>query len=237
MENKTRNNTVMIVGTVETGFEFNHSAFDEEFYDFVVGVKRTSGTIDHIKVRTSAFVVNVKEEILGKVVKIKGELRSRNYKDEGPEGRTHMENYLFLYDMVEAEEDDSETNNLVDLDCFICKPTTLRKTKARETEISDVFVAINRGHGHADHAMLLAWGRRARMASKLPVGTHLHAIGRLQSKVVRNSGKTVYEVSLSQLYVLEGSTTPSEEKQKMYEQSTAVAVEDAEQTVAVESGE
>ena len=54
------NNVVMIEGTIDTFFEYDHSWKGQRFYNFTLAVRRTSETIDYIP-------CSISEKIIGKI--------------------------------------------------------------------------------------------------------------------------------------------------------------------------
>lgn len=78
-----------------------------------------------------------------------------------------------------------------------------------EREIADLVLAVNRSYGKSDYIPCITWGRNAKFASTLPVGSKVKAIGRIQSRTYikkfddRQEERTAYEVSISCLEVVE----------------------------------
>ena len=54
------NNVVMIEGTIDTFFEYDHSWKGQRFYNFTLAVRRTSETIDYIP-------CSISEKIIGEI--------------------------------------------------------------------------------------------------------------------------------------------------------------------------
>ena len=199
MEN---NNIVKIAGTLASDFQFSHEMFGEKFFDVFVDVERTSGYVDRIVVCVSERLVDLTEECIGEKVVISGQFRSYNKRDGE---RTHLMLSVFAkeWELAEKLRDESE----IWLDGFICKPTSYRTTPLGR-EITDVLLAVNRQYGKSDYIPCVAWGRNARYASTLPVGTHVKVAGRIQSRTYVKlidgieEAKTAYEVSVSKLEVV-----------------------------------
>lgn len=77
-------------------------------------------------------------------------------------------------------------------------------------EIADVLVAVNRPYGKSDYIPCIAWGRNARFAGGLEVGSHLQVSGRVQSReYTKKIGedeverRVAYEVSVSKIDLVE----------------------------------
>lgn len=76
--NNIDNNQVTILGDIASGFTFSHEIFGEGFYSMDVTIPRLSGVCDIIPVTVSERLINVKEDLLGRKVLIKGQFRSYN---------------------------------------------------------------------------------------------------------------------------------------------------------------
>jgi single-stranded DNA-binding protein len=77
-------------------------------------------------------------------------------------------------------------------------------------EIADVLLAVNRAYGKSDYIPCICWGRNARYAGNLTVGSRIQLRGRIQSREYQKrigEGKVVdkiaYEVSASQMEYIE----------------------------------
>ena len=71
-----------------------------------------------------------------------------------------------------------------------------------------MLIAINRGYGKSDYVPCILWGRNARFAETLEVGTHLEVWGRIQSREYlkryedgTEEIRTAYEISVKRLEV------------------------------------
>lgn len=91
----------------------------------------------------------------------------------------------------------------------MCKPPIYRTTPFLR-EITDLLVAVNRSYHKSDYLPVIAWGRNARYAAGLSVGTRVRVSGRIQSRVYQKmleSGetqqRTVYEVSATTITEIE----------------------------------
>ena len=195
------NNTVEVAGEVVTEPEYSHEAFGERFYIFNISVKRLSGMLDTIPVTISERAINISEIRVGKRFKIYGQFRSFN---------KHMENEhrlilsVFARDIMELDDNQLDVNeNYIFLDGYICKEPIYRKTPLGR-EIVDMLIAVNRSYGKSDYIPCIAWGRNARYASGLGVGTHIKVCGRIQSREytkriseTESEQRIAYEVSVS----------------------------------------
>lgn len=179
MDKIFENNTVEVAGEVVTEPIYSHEAFGEKFYIFSISTKRLSGMLDTIPVTISERAINISEIRVGKRFKIYGQFRSFN---------KHMENEhrlilsVFARDIMELDDNQLDVNeNYIFLDGYLCKEPIYRKTPL-EREIADLLVAVNRSYGKSDYMPCIAWGRNARYASGLDVGTHIKICGRIQSR-------------------------------------------------------
>lgn len=201
MDKIFENNIVEVAGEVVTEPIYSHEAFGEQFYIFGISVKRLSGMLDNIPVTISERAINISEIRVGKRFKIYGQFRSFN---------KHMENEhrlilsVFARDIMEFDDNQLDVNeNYIFLDGYLCKEPIYRKTPL-EREIADLLVAVNRSYGKSDYIPCIAWGRNARYASDLDVGTHIKVCGRIQSREytkriseTESEQRMAYEVSVS----------------------------------------
>lgn len=201
MDLRDINNKVMLVGDVVSNYEYNHDNHGESFYTFKVRIERTSGHSDIIPVLLSDRLVDVNENIVGRNVSITGQYRSYNQTDSN--GKKRLVLLVFAKDV----EIDSilPCVNEIDMIGYVCKEPVYRETPLGR-EISDLLVAVNRAYGKSDYIPCIAWGRNARFASKLDIGTKIHIKGRIQSreysKNISNEEveiRTAYEVSVIEI--------------------------------------
>ena len=206
MDKIFENNTVEVAGEVVTEPEYSHEAFGEHFYIFSISVKRLSGMLDTIPVTISERAINISEIRVGKRFKIYGQFRSFN---------KHMEHEhrlilsVFARDIMDLDDNQLDVNeNYIFLDGYLCKDPIYRKTPL-EREIADLLVAVNRSYGKSDYIPCIAWGRNARYASGLDVGTHIKICGRIQSREytkriseTESEQRMAYEVSVSSIELI-----------------------------------
>lgn len=142
---------------------------------------------------------------VGERLHILGQLRSYNRLMEGA-SRLMLTVFARAADVVGEDE---PANNEITLSGYICKPVVLRTTPFMR-EIGDLLIASNRAYNKADYLPCIAWGRNARYAATLPVGSHIQLNGRIQSreyqKLTEDGGlitRTAYEVSCAQIELLD----------------------------------
>lgn len=207
MINNNLNNQVTISGKIVSSFKFSHEVFGEEFYIAQLEVERKSETKDTVTIMVSERLVDVKTDWIGKSVKISGQFRSYNKHEESG---NRLELSVFAREFEEIGEIPFLNNeNSIFLDGYICKQPVYRKTPLGR-EIADILLAVNRPYGKSDYIPCICWGRNARFASSLKVGTRLKVWGRIQSREYQKKisddeyeTRTAYEVSVSKLEVVE----------------------------------
>lgn len=209
MENRIINNQITVSGKLVSEFTFSHEVMGEKFYMTQLSVKRESGTADILPIMVSDRLVDISKEWAGKLVKIAGQIRTYN-KHEGEKNRLILSVFAREFDVWENDgtERQGDENNVF-LDGFICKKPVYRKTPL-EREITDILLAVNRPYGKSDYIPCIVWGRNARFASGLEVGTHIQIWGRLQSRQYQKKTgedkvetRAAYEVSVSRIEVVE----------------------------------
>lgn len=197
------NNYVRITGYVEK-FIYNHTAYDERFYSSFVHSQRRSGTVDDIPVIASEYLVK-KDDLDGKYVEIDGEFRSMNMEVEG-KSKLILQLFVKNIRIVKTKESADDENEIV-LDGFLVKNPIYRVTP-NGRQIADMMIAVNRPLGRSDYIPCICWGKSAKWAENLEVGTEIFVQGRIQSReyVKRLSEdeseiRTAYEVSIGKMGV------------------------------------
>lgn len=203
MEPLFKNNQAVLAGEVVSQYQFSHEVFGEGFYVVYLKVARLSEAGDIIPILVSDRLVNIQEPVLGRRLEAKGQFRSYNKHEEN---QNHLILSLFAREVRFLEEDEEcQKPNSIYLDGFICKPPVYRMTPLGR-EIADLLVAVNRAYGKSDYIPCICWGRNARYAGNLPVGTRVSIYGRIQSREYQKKlndqtviTKTAYEVSISKM--------------------------------------
>lgn len=202
--NNIKNNQVTICGEIAGEFVFSHEVYGEGFYLVDVLARRLSGACDAIPVTVSERLIDVTQNYIGQYVCVSGQFRSYNRHDE-------MKNRLvlsvFARELEFAEKLMDDVNQIF-LDGYICREPIYRKTPLGR-EITDMIVAANRSYGKSDYIPCVSWGRNAKYASGLEVGSRIRICGRIQSRqyVKKLDGgsaeeRTAYEVSVSKMEVV-----------------------------------
>lgn len=205
--NRIESNQATISGEIVRNFEFSHEVYGEGFYVAHLRTERRSGTEDIVPIIVSERLVDVKADWTRQLVKISGQFRSYN-KHEETKNRMELSVFAREFEVIE-EMPFSEDENYIFLEGYICKQPTYRKTPLGR-EIADLLFAVNRPYGKTDYIPCVTWGRNARFAESLEVGTRLKVWGRIQSREYQKrisddeyETRTAYEVSVSKLEVVE----------------------------------
>lgn len=205
MDNKIKNNAAEVTGVITSEPEFSHETYGEKFYVMMLDVERASGAMDSIPLTISDRLFELDDTYTGKRVHVSGQFRSYN------KGNRLILS-LFVRDIEELDDMQSDLQvNSISLDGYICKAPIYRKTPLGR-EIADVLIAVNRGYGKSDYIPCIAWGRNARFAEQLEIGTHVEITGRIQSRNYTKrcsdgaeEERTAYEVSVSMITIIDGS--------------------------------
>jgi primosomal replication protein N len=199
------NNQVTIRGEIVSDFFYSHELYGERFFGVNVEVQRLSGCNDIIPVMVSERLVDVNNDRTGLMVEINGQFRSYN-RHEGERSRLVLSVFAREMEFVEEIEESSKTNQIY-LEGYICKTPIYRETPLGR-EIADLLLAVNRPYGKSDYIPCICWGRNARYASSLEVGSRLAVTGRIQSRQYlkklpdgQTEERTAYEVSISKMEV------------------------------------
>lgn len=207
MDNKTiENNQVVLTGRIVSQFAFSHEVFGEGFYLTDLEVQRLSNQIDVIPVMVSDRLVDVTSDATDQVWEIEGQFRSYNKHEEG---KNRLVLSVFAREVNILSDFEGNDTNSITLFGYICKPPVYRKTPLGR-EIADILLAVNRPYGKSDYIPCICWGRNARFASDLSVGTGLDVQGRIQSREYlkkisedETEKRVAYEVSVSKIDVAE----------------------------------
>ena len=207
------NNHITLMGKVTSEKRFSHEIYGEKFYVFDISVPRLSGSSDIIPVTISERLLIGDDIKVDSKVIIDGQFRSYNsYENE----KSRLVLTVFAKDIKLTENQEEEVkagkdiiSNEVTLTGYICKKPIYRKTPFGR-EIADVLLAVNRAYNKSDYIPCIAWGRNARFAGGLEVGSHLQVSGRVQSReYTKKIGedeverRVAYEVSVSKIDLVE----------------------------------
>lgn len=204
MNREIKNNQVTLNGEIVSNFEFSHEVYGKGFYTAMLSVKRTSGKKDIIPIIVSERLIDISKDWTGEIFYVIGEFRSYNKHENGKSKLILSVFTKYIEILVE-----NKLVNTISLDGYICKPPIYRKTPL-EREIANILLAVNRLYRKADYIPCIAWGRNARFARNLEIGTKLKIEGRIQSREYRkriseteSEVRTAYEVSISRMEIVE----------------------------------
>ena len=216
MNREIKNNQVTLSGEIVSNFEFSHEVYGEGFYTAMLASERTSGQKDIIPIMISDRLVDTGAEWIGQFVRVSGQFRSYNKHEER---RNHLKLSVFVMEWETWEDDGTirpSDESQIFLDGYICKQPNYRETPLGR-EISDILLAVNRPYGKSDYIPCICWGRNARFAGDLEVGTRLKIEGRIQSREYQKrisddefETRTAYEVSIFKMEMVEETEEENE---------------------------
>ena len=200
-ENPNATNRVFLRGTVVTEPKLSHELYGEGFYEFTVSVPRLSEQRDLIPVTVAERLLCDYRPAEGDTVAVEGQFRSYN-----KVGENHSKLMLTVFVREFLDPDAAYANpNCVELLGYICKEPVYRTTPLSR-EICDLLVAVNRAFNKSDYIPCICWGRNARYAGKLPVGSRIQLWGRIQSREYQKKisedtvvNRVAYEVSVNKM--------------------------------------
>lgn len=196
-----RMNRFIVAGEISSELEISHKIHGETMYKMNIDIMRKSGCVDTLPcVIPEVLISDITTK--GNKILILGELRTRNV----PDATKKLNIYLFVKEIDMYPGHDC---NDIELDGYVCKATTYRKTPLGR-EISDMIIACNRDSCHkSDYIPCVAWGRNAIASSLLEVGEHVSVKGRLQSRIYTKKlseteieERVAYEVSAESVKVI-----------------------------------
>ncbi len=204
MDKEKENNLIRIAGTVKGETQADHVIYGETFYRSYVSVSRLSGSEDILPLLIPERLLETMPAE-GDTVEITGQVRSYNKRGENG---SRLFVTVFARTFVTVAPEYLVPCNTVSLSGFLCKPANYRTTPFQR-EIADMLLAVNRSYHKSDYLPCIAWGRNARFAQGIDVGSHVQVTGRLQSRIYHKSmpdgsvqEKTTYEVSCSSLELI-----------------------------------
>ena len=202
MTNYWDTNNVLMIGTLEKPFTFDHSVFDDTFYSTYLNVERTSGAIDHIPVTISEErLVNLSDDIYDKKVLIDGYIVT-----------TRNETGKLLVNVrikgIVPKDIETEDKNEVYLSGNVTNKPLVRITEKGRV-LCDVSILVKRAHRKVSFVPAIAWEGSAHAMARLAPNSRVFTYGRLQSRIytkVFEDGSTkefeVYELSVGRVTYL-----------------------------------
>lgn len=197
------NNKVNVIGKVVSDFCFDHEIYGEKFYAAKLLIHRLSDQVDVVPLMVSERLLDMSKSYEGCTMAATGQFRSYN-RHNGDKNRLVLTVFVREINFLEEFTDYTKANQIY-LDGYICKDPVYRKTPLGR-EIADILLAVNRSYKKSDYIPCISWGRNARFASGLQVGTRVRIWGRVQSReYVKRFNETeceqrvAYEVSISRM--------------------------------------
>ena len=197
-----KNNQAVVAGEIISDFEFSHEVFSEGFYTVKLKVSRLSRSSDVIPLLVSERLIDVSQSYMGRYMEARGQFRSYNKHENN---RNHLVLSLFVRELEILDMLDNRRPNMIFLDGYICKEPVYRTTPLGR-EIADVLLAVNWAYSKSDYIPCICWGRNARYAGKLPVGSRIQLWGRIQSREYQKRisedqivNRVAYEVSVNKM--------------------------------------
>jgi primosomal replication protein N len=198
------NNSVRLIGIIDSEFKFSHEVYSEGFYSFYLKIPRISESTDVLPIIISERLIDVNQSLVGSYVEMTGQIRSYNNTNADVKSNRLLLT-VFTRDIVIIESNDNDMPNEICLNGFICKPPIFRTTPFGR-EIADLLIAVNRSYNKSDYIPCIAWGRNARFTGRLKVGDNIRLWGRMQSRNYQKKyedgnieEKVAYEVSISKI--------------------------------------
>ena len=203
-----KNNQAVVAGEIISDFEFSHEVFGEGFYFVKLRVNRLSHSSDTIPLLVSERLIDVTHSHIGQYLEAHGQFRSYNKHENN---KNHLVLSLFVRELEFIDSMENRKPNMIFLDGYICKEPVYRTTPLGR-EIADVLLAVNRAYGKSDYIPCICWGRNARYAGNLSVGSRIQLWGRIQSReyqkrVGENNvvSRVAYEISVNKMeYIDDG---------------------------------
>ena len=155
-------NRARLTGELLKDLDFSHRTYGEAFYETLIGVERSSGYRDEIRLQISERLLLGLCLGAGSRVDVRGQVRTYN---EETDGRSKLNIVVFAREISEIPEDEQLFyENEIYLDGHICK-TPIRRTSPLGREICDIMLAVNRMYNKSDYIPCIAWGRNASLAA------------------------------------------------------------------------
>ena len=193
-------NNVLLIGTVVQNPTFSHKCHNTTFYQFEIKIARASGTVDTLQCICSEELS--KFVIAGERIRIDGEIRTKNFHNDG---KSHLCVFVFCKEITESVSADT---NIAELCGYVCKEPRYRVTLTSQREVCDLMIASNREQStyKNDYIPAITWGRGAKYSSTFEIGTKVVIMGRLQSREYVKTlldgtaeNKVAYEVSAGRI--------------------------------------
>lgn len=212
-------NCVTLGGIVKSELNFIAEFNGTKIYETELEVSRLSGNVDLLHIFISDRMENFSSVLVGNFLKIEGNIRSSQYRDETGKRRSKIYvNTRRIVDVNDCSVGCIHENN-VELEGVLYKKPLLRKTKTNvvkvtngdpvKGDIAELMLLVSNGYGKYEHIPVIVWSQNAKYISSFDEGTKVSVTGRFQSRrYLKHIGDEIkelvaYEVSASTVEVLD----------------------------------
>ena len=172
-------------GYIKDEFEFVANFSGTNIYKTNLGVLRLSGKEDILPIYISDRLEDFTSLKINMYVKVKGSMRSAQYRDVNKIKRTRV--YSQVSNILECSEElpSDWYDNEVFLEGKLFKEPILRSSKTnKDIELTELIIEVHRGYGKYIHIPVIVWGTDAKYISKFSKGTRVRLCGRFQSRYI-----------------------------------------------------
>lgn len=183
-------NSVIFSGYIKDEFEFVANFSGTNIYRTNLGVLRLSGKEDILPIYISDRLEDFTSLKINMYVKVKGSMRSAQYRDDNRIKRTRV--YSQVSNILEYSEElpSDWYNNEVSLEGKLFKEPILRSSKTnKDIELTELIIEVHRGYGKYIHIPVIVWGTDAKYISEAKKGSRVHIEGRFQSRYIIRHAK------------------------------------------------
>lgn len=173
-------------GKIEEEIIFDHETHGEKYYYTRLTVNRLSGNVDKVPIIFDEYLLKKICTDKGTVLDVIGKFRSY---DCVIHEKLSVILFIFVTEMkVVGEEEPKKSGNNVFLTGQICKVPYYREKKYLKDDkehiakVTDLLLAVGRGHGRFDYIPCIAWNNIAKKTKDLEVGREIKICGRIQSR-------------------------------------------------------
>ena len=196
------NNVVILEGTIETCFKFDHKYGDISFYCFTLAVKRTSGTIDYVPCSVSSKIIENIRDWTGRSIRIIGKFNSYVKQEHGKSQVIVQVNVLNM-DLISPKE--------VDENKVVLMGKVMKVSKTRITATGRVFscirVSVKKNNNKRDFFSVVLWKDKMDETRSIAKGMEIKLVGRIETRM--NDEKIICKVSTKKIELSESDELAS----------------------------
>lgn len=171
------NNVIILEGTVETEFKYDHYFENQWFYVFTIASRRPSGTSDYIQCSVNKSVIGKKQNLIGKKVRIIGKFNSYGDYINGKRRKLYQVVVLSLEIIPEKEVDE---NKIILLGKVL--NTSKVKTTSSGRNVENIQVSIRNNSGKNNSFPVVIWKDLVEDDRKIKPEMHIKIVGRIEAK-------------------------------------------------------